>query len=336
MKLFTHFNYVLFFYGRHYCPKSKSTKVFNFVLRFILLSYAIFNIINILILSKFKFSKINTLYNNLTVFYIIFERKLKFFFTKLNSLKISKQTVLMRLMKFCVFIFILLILLDFGVHVNFISGFYWNTKLQTIKNVAKITLLLYSKPISYFPELSILIYIYTFSIVFTIKRQFLSNLTIRDSNSLKLLYQEWLEIVELKYNFESTCSIYPLFKFIGTFIWTLSYIISFHRNEFHGWGKLDYILAVLLWVIPTGLNLILLYLIEHANECCQRFFLNFCKQYGLSNNVQVQLLLREIEKHLNFKLTAYGLFKLNSSLILSFGSALISFTILAVQLASDK
>ena len=173
-------------------------------------------------------------------------------------------------------------------------------------------------------------YLYTFQKLYLIKREFMLTMTM--GMPMKNARKRWREICDLKSLFEHIYSITPLLKFIQTFLQTTMYILQFRNIEAKHFLSAWLITPVVMWICQTLVTIFLVYVIDRANSRLKLIHEFIMKMYIGSDDAVIDKLLNDVKENYRFEMTAYGLFVLNKSVILEFGSALVTFSVLFVQL----
>ena len=147
---------------------------------------------------------------------------------------------------------------------------------------------------------------------------------------------DWQQIVEVRESFECLFSLYPLVWFANMFFRSVIYLISTSK-ESQNWN----INTVVVWywfVIQLIHSFSILYVSHTVNSNSNRSFKQFCRDTtskegnDFKQKWEIEILKQEIRNDLDLKLTAFNLFDINSKLLLSFISALITFSVLFLQL----
>ena len=172
-------------------------------------------------------------------------------------------------------------------------------------------------------------YLCTFQKLYLIKREFMLSMTM--GLPMKNARKRWREICDLKSLFEQIYSITPLLKFIQTFLQTNLYILTLHNIQalsFRTW----LLPPMIMWLSQTLVTIYLVYVIDRQNSRLKLIHEFIMKQYVGSNDAEIDKLLDDVKENHRFEMTAYGLFVLNKSVISEFGSALVTFSVLFIQL----
>lgn len=181
-----------------------------------------------------------------------------------------------------------------------------------------------------FDLLIILLYILFVKILSSIQRQFLSQL-----NATKLYtesaYREWHAICAAKAELESLLSLSPLVVFMKAFSVITAYLIYFDNTTFQ--LNMKFALSVMYCVVANTFVLVTLLVVDNASSASGVILHEIQRNLGLKRTDAQKSLLDDIEKNYSFNLSAYGLFKLNKTTIVSYISAIFSFAILFMQLA---
>ena len=176
------------------------------------------------------------------------------------------------------------------------------------------------------------IYIYFLRCIDVITTRFLTNVT----NNVKLHKPRliWREICDTRDMFECLFNAFPFIKFSVTFLQTTTYILYFDHASLG--FNFNTSTVVYSWLLATIQTLSIITTIEQFNQKYQVMFKALSKKYLYLNDSQTKSLIDDIEKHCELKLSACSLFVINNGVILNFISALISFSVLFVQIESIK
>lgn len=159
------------------------------------------------------------------------------------------------------------------------------------------------------------------------------HVTLKTEKSVVKLRLAWQEILDIRNDFEKLFSFYPLLWHAVLFRRCMHYITSFNKLRFElSWQ----LLVVSYWMMSKAIyTFSVLYTISDVNSNLQDMFATFQRQViTLGENYHRQLLVQDIERTLLVKFSGGGLFDLNKNLVLGFVSALVSFSVLFIQLSA--
>ena len=140
-----------------------------------------------------------------------------------------------------------------------------------------------------------------------------------------------LLLSKTKTMFENTFSTIPLCKFVFTFLQTTTYFLMFRKNSP---GIIASVYAFYVWNINTWSTLAILFAIENGNKRIKICYddMLIATQHDESK-VTFSL---EVEKTMKLEFTAWKLFSLDKSLVLHLISAMLTFSILFLQIVNGN
>ena len=178
-----------------------------------------------------------------------------------------------------------------------------------------------------------LIYISYILLIANISHTFIANLRkYFKNNSMKCMRIYWRKICFVRCRFERLFTWYPLLTFGYTYLKTILFLIYFKSKTF----QFDYQMTTSLYYLSISIviPIVLVCFIDHANGKSRQLVEQLVSESLVDDNLSdCEQLLNEINQNYKMKFTAYGLFTLNKRLLLGFASALVSFSILFMQLS---
>lgn len=177
-------------------------------------------------------------------------------------------------------------------------------------------------------------YLFVVKVIVKLQMNFLKTLQ-RKGDDVQRLRYVWLQLYDIKFEFEYIFTMYPLMTFISMFIWTTTYVASIYEKM----EMEEAIVSILTWFVCTLITFYLLHVIDDANTEFERLLHQHMKHVTLKKVDQsdaMVLLIDDVRSNLKFRLTAFGMFDLNKAIILSFSSAIVSISILFVQWQSSN
>ena len=184
----------------------------------------------------------------------------------------------------------------------------------------------------------IMIYNFTIYTIGEIRISIIDGLLQNEKNSANhdvlRIHSYWLEIESAVNEFDRTFSMFPFIWFVILFYKSCFHLILLKSQSF----MIDIPMAInYVWFVVEYLaTMSILFTIDRVNKQTQRSFESYRKRFirsKMSGSASREL-NNDIEKQLNLKLTAWSMFELNKSFILSFISSLITFSVLFMQLSN--
>lgn len=342
MSLFKHFNHVLSLYGVRLAPKSRITKLFNYVtlLNNVTAVIALFIATVREATVRPHFILIEYFYTMTAMAQLVFvfkckhndiielQHKLQLLLNKqqLNRLqRISGYIIAAKLVAMAIG---LSLAWDLLVHNDpvVLQSFALISDKQ-LRGVAQSWLMAMSSLHANCIHFQAMMYGFTFYAISQIKINFLKQIRSKvNVNNARLL---WCDVIELELQFERDFNIIPLMTFTLAFIQTTIYIDMFVK----GWlvSEIAIVFVICYWLMSLLHSASIVFLIDSGNNNVHKHFNVFLKQNINSHDTNVKELISYIQQNINFNLTAFGMFQLDKSVILAFASSLVTFTILLVQ-----
>ena len=244
------------------------------------------------------------------------------------------------------FIFITLLLIDMCLSHNVLLiddiDVYVKSKLyldsKTLNPIVKYVIIIWRYLCilltSNFLYLMIFIYVSYILLISKISHSFIANFReYIKNNSLKCMRIYWRKICYVRCRFERLFTWYPLLTFAYTYLKTILFLIYFKSQTF----KFDYKMTTSLYYLSISIviPIVLVCFIDHANSESRQLVEQLVSESLIDDDLaDCEQLLNEINQNYKMKFTAYGLFTLDKRLLVGFTSALISFSILFMQLSA--
>lgn len=171
-------------------------------------------------------------------------------------------------------------------------------------------------------------YLFMVIVIVQLQSKFLSTLTVKMNATTATTV--WLLLCDIKLEFEDSFTIFPLLSFFSLLAWSTTYITHIYK----GVDIQEAVIEITLLTLCASILVYLLHVIDAANIHFARTFYQFRKTLRMSNaqlNQEMCALVDEVRENLDLKLTAFGMFYLNKSILIGFISALMSSTVLFVQ-----
>lgn len=143
-------------------------------------------------------------------------------------------------------------------------------------------------------------------------------------------------IREIKYLLDDRASLIPLLWLGNIFIKSFANGVALKYNVLTQSTTFTFFLNYWYLIQETLHVLLLILYLDHVNSKAQGYLLEFrreCLKY--EHNQELELLFAELETSVSIRLTGWSMFTLNKEFVLSFISALISFSILFIQLVGE-
>lgn len=150
------------------------------------------------------------------------------------------------------------------------------------------------------------------------------------NKSIQTLRRKWFQVSEIREKFERVFSLLPLLWFANLFMKTMTYMNTIRLMEFR--MKLLTAIYVYFFVSKLMYTFYIVFKVDNINHKLSEMFKKVHKRSLSYRNDEFELLRQDIAATLYVHLTGFGLFALNKELLLGFVSAVISFTILYLQL----
>lgn len=150
------------------------------------------------------------------------------------------------------------------------------------------------------------------------------------NESVQSLRQLWLKVTEVHDTFEHLLSFVPGVLFASLFMRTMTYIAGLRETQLR--FNLLTVLLIYFFVSKLTYCVWIVFKISYTNNHLNRMFRRFQETSINRNSFDLELLRQDIAATLHVNFTGSGLFTLNKELLLSFASAIVSFTILYLQL----
>ena len=143
----------------------------------------------------------------------------------------------------------------------------------------------------------------------------------------------WRQIQTFVVEFENLYSLAPFFKFLQTYLQTILYIVFMHVFKRHLDSEIG--IYIINYVFCLIITFHVVQQIDRSNSKLKMAAKKLHESAALSTNEKFKQLADEINQNYEFKLTGFGLFNLNKSLITGMVASLISFTVLFMELTSN-
>lgn len=156
------------------------------------------------------------------------------------------------------------------------------------------------------------------------------------SESVRSLRILWHQIREIKHRFTNASSLIPLLWMGNIFFKSFSNGVAIRYNVITGSNTFTFILNY--WYLAEEIFHVLLIILytDRVNAKAQDHLLEFRREcLQRERNQELELLYRDIKESILIEITGWSMFTLNKEFVLSFISALISFSILFIQLVGE-
>ena len=183
---------------------------------------------------------------------------------------------------------------------------------------------LYYDIVELFVSLMIFYYVYQVHVITVIKMNFLDQ--IKNKPMVINLWSKWRDVHEIERDFEELYSILPLLRFSDTFMYTVTYLLRIIQKS---WSDEISNYVIVKHLIVTLSTFYVVIVIDYSNKKLRRKMDTLLR---FKPSQEMKDILSDIDRNIEFRLTACGLFSLDKKLILGFVSSLVTFTVLFIQL----
>lgn len=151
--------------------------------------------------------------------------------------------------------------------------------------------------------------------------------------SLRIL---WHQIREIKHRFTNSSSLIPLLWLGNIFFKSFSNGVAIRYNVINGSSTFTFILNYWYLVEEIFHVLLLILYIDRVNGNAQLHLLEFRREcLERERSQELELLYTDLKESILIQVTGWSMFTLNKEFVLSFVSALISFSVLFIQLVGE-
>lgn len=350
MYFFEYFNYVLILFGSHCNPTNSFVRLVNNTLRCLVVIWLLFtSLIRVVrMMRKFHLDDVEVVINYAIIAYFPYQHitrltSIQRLLRKMQRMLIKKDAPHFRRLSLC-YIALVAALQSTWIVIQLIK---LRQKVSKSKDMSWLhddltDMFKFSRPLELFlfvflqtfyyitafaSEVMILIYLLLIQVIIRLQTRFLKVLALGicpfTATSL------WLQLCDIKSEFEQLYSIYPMLKFTSMFVWTTTYVAGVYKGEIKS-STFTYI----VWILSTSVTFYMLFVISKANTEFKKKFANIRRQAKLTKSTEsseLADLIEDVNEDLALKLTAFGMFDLDKSLVLSFMSELISFSVLIIE-----
>lgn len=154
------------------------------------------------------------------------------------------------------------------------------------------------------------------------------NYALKEEKSVVQLRLKWHEVLKTRQDIERLFAHLPCQFFMNVFARNLFYVTSLNDEKF----KMNLLTVIVLyWLLSkTVYTFSILFTVDSVNSNLHEMYFNF--KLDTMSHTQVDVLKQDIEQSLLCNFTGSGLFTLNKQLLLGFVSAIVTFSVLLIQL----
>ena len=155
----------------------------------------------------------------------------------------------------------------------------------------------------------------------------------RTKSNIIALRLEWRYILRLRSQFDDLFSLIPFITYMELFFKASLYLINTEQTNF----EFTFTVVMYWWwfvaqVILTSMNIVS---IDYVNHKMVTLFDAFVIQCIRSRNSDLDQLRHEIESDLKMSITGWKMYDINRSFVLNYLSALVTFSVLFMQILSN-
>lgn len=175
-----------------------------------------------------------------------------------------------------------------------------------------------------------LIYYYITHCLHQVHKTFFEK-TLKSSAAVNLLRNQWRDVIDIRSQFEQSFSHMPFLWYANVFLRSMHYVTNIKLQKY----ELNYFTLLVLYWFASKLayTFAIVFTIDYVNTDLQKMFSKLNRQLlGNDESDAFDKLKQDIEQNLMLKLTGSGFFELNKYLLLGFVSAVVSFSVLYIQL----
>lgn len=347
MQIIDYFNYILICVGLHLCPTTRYVRLCNNTIRIVTIILLLFSIAitTLQFVEEFNAPNIEAIVNFLIIGYFPYQ-----YMTKLQSIqqlchridRLLNKSDLAHLRKLSFYYVVAIALVQIVWYVKAVNDWYgiiaatkdysWMdddipTTLRANKAAATalwIVKVSFHYTTSFVADFMYVMYLLLVQALIRVQARFLEKLDVE--MSLAWASNTWSEIKETRFEFEQLFTMYPLLKFMSTFVWTTTYVVGIYQGIIE-----EKLFAITIWALATCLTFSVLFVIDNGNVEFERSCIRFREKIKSTKSQKLRDFADDVSANLHLKLTAYGMFDLNKSVILSFVSAIVSFSVLFLQ-----